>query len=227
MRTIPKYLATCGQNVTLFCTVTADIDLLIRRFYWMKTRDICYWDKGTNQTDMECATSFNNTVQKVYSFPLTIFNVQPKHEGTYHCKLHAREGMKNNQTVLRVQMCYGSPSSEVTDTELSVRFTNIFPRPRVVWSRGQDDLTHDATTNTNITENSEGTFTVVSTIKRDTSQPLNYNFSLWMSVEQENQTPVEMQVQHINFSGGHMVAMHWFSVLIVMVCGSLVQYCCL
>lgn len=194
----------------------------------MKTADICYWDKGTIQSDIGCSfntTVFNGTVQREYSFPLTIFNVQPKHEGIYHCKLYAREGMKNNKTILKVQKCYGSPSSEVTDTELTVRFSGVFPRPRVIWSRGQDNLTFEGITD--ITNNTEGTFTVVSSIQRDRSLPLNYSFSLLMDVENQNQTTEETQVQRIDFSGGHMVIVHWFSVVLVMVWGSLIQFCSL
>lgn len=225
MHTIPKYLTTCGENVTLRCTVISKINLRsIKFFYWMKTNEkpICYWNNSTNQTDTDCKISFISKSQTVDSFQLTIFNVQPKHQGTYHCKLHAKEGMKDNEIDVRVQMCYGSPSRKLTDTELTVTFPDVFPRPRVLWSRGQDNLTLQ--NKTNITENTEGKFTVVSSIKRDLSQPLNYTCSLLMDVEKENET-VEIQVQSISFSGGYMVHAHWFSVMLVMVWGSLVQYC--
>lgn len=212
MHTVPKYLATCGENVNLFCNVTTEDELSIKRFYWMQAKDICDWDTSTNQSDVNC-TSVINTDPRVYTFLLTIFNVQPKHKGTYHCKLHSKDGMKNDKTILRVHKCYGSPNKQVTDTELSVRFPDVFPRPRVVWSRGNDNLTLEATTT--ITENAEGTFTVLSSIKRDAALPLNYTFALFMDVEQENQNPAEMLVQNINFSGGHTIALHWFTVVFI------------
>lgn len=216
MYTIPKYLATCGENLTLKCDVVAEEDLDIKRFYWMEKKDICDWEEKINETDFECESVTNKTTPRIYNFSLTIYNVQPKHKGTYHCKLRAKEGVRNDKTILRVQKCVGNSTASKANGEATCTFKDVFPRPSVVWNRGLENLTHLA--KTEVTENAEGLFTAVSTIKLEgPSTPDRYNCSLEMPVENMNNVTVVQAVQSLSFSGGYMVIAHWFGIMLAMV----------
>lgn len=214
-----KYLATCGENLTLECKVESNDDLDIKRFYWMEKKDICDWGEKVNDTEFECESISNKSTLWVYNFSLTILNVQPKHKGTYHCKLRAKEGVKNDKTILRVQKCVGNSESGVTSEEAKCTFEDVFPEPRVEWTLGTENLTHLA--KTTMTENTKGLLTVVSTIKLQTSNTNNYNCSLVMPIENENNETVVQAVRSLNFSGGYMVIPHWFGVVLAMVLGML------
>ena len=89
----------------------------------------------------------------------------------------------------------------------------------MVWRR--DNLTVPQA-RTNITEDAEGKFTVTSSVARDLSRP--YDVSLVMDVEEEDRT-VEAQVQSVIFSGGQVLPLGRFSVLLAVLWGILVQHC--
>lgn len=215
MKTIPKYLATCGERVTLMCNIEAQDKLNIQKLEWMH---ICKWQEEANRTDLEC----NSTSEKVmYNFSLTILNVQPKHNGTYHCKLHSNEGMKNGKTILRVQKCVGDSSSGKTSDEATCTFKDVFPEPsRVEWSRDLENLTHLA--KTSLTNNTEGFFTAVSTVKLQQGSSNNYSCSLVMPVENEMSQIMVEAVKSLPISVGYMIAAHWLGVMLAIVLSLLV-----
>lgn len=214
---VPKYLASCGENLTLECKVKANEELEIKRFYWMEKKDICEWMKDTNETGMECESEVSQGSVKIYNFSLTIFDIQPKHKGTYHCKLQYKGGAENGKTVLRVQKCVGSATTDGA----SCTFNNVFPKPTVEWIRGTENLTHLATTD--VTENAEGYFTVVSTIKvvKDPSNTAALNCSLLMPIENEMNETIVQAVRSLSVNGSYMLIAHWFGVLLAIALGIL------
>uniref|UniRef100_A0AAV2KL25 Ig-like domain-containing protein n=1 Tax=Knipowitschia caucasica TaxID=637954 RepID=A0AAV2KL25_KNICA len=162
MYTVDKVLATCGDNVTLPCNITTEVALDIKEFKWMEKNDICHWGVEKNLTSMQCA---NVTSQNSYDFPLTIFNIQPEHKGTYHCKLRSKEGTKNGQTIVRVQKCVGDALVNVSSAEGTCLFEGVYPKPTVVlWKQGHDESVQHWS-KTDVKENADGFFTAVSTIK--------------------------------------------------------------
>lgn len=217
MYTIPKYLATCGENLTLKCDIVAEDELDIKKFHWM---DICNWQEETNQTDLECNSTSYKASQMIYNFSLTILNVQPKHKRTYHCKIHSNEGVKNDKTILRVQKCVGDSSSGKTSDEATCTFKDVFPEPSVEWRRDLENLTHLA--KTTLTSNAEGLFTVVSTIELQQGSSKNYSCSLVMPVENEMSQTVFEAVKSLPISGGYMIAAHWLGVMLAIVLSLLV-----
>lgn len=224
MDLVPKYLATCGENLTLTCKVESDELMDMKRFYWMEKKDICDWEESINATDMECNSTFaqRSASSFFYNFSLTIFNVQPKHKGTYHCKLRAKEGVKNKKTILRVQKCVGNASSVATTDVATCTFNGVFPRGSVEWSRGTENLTHLATTQ--MTENDEEYFTVVSTITvaKDPSNTASLNCSLVMAIENEMNETVVQAVRTLQVSGSYMLMAHWFGVILAIALGMLI-----
>ncbi|XP_072298624.1 uncharacterized protein [Eucyclogobius newberryi] len=216
MYTIPKILATCGENVTLKCDITTDSALDIKEFNWKEKKDICDWGVEKNRTDMACA---NMTSKNSYNYTLSIFNIQPKHKGTYHCKLRSKEGVKNGQTIVRVQKCVGQTSVSVSSTEGTCVFENIFPKPvKVMWKQGYESILD---LSTNVTENTDGLFTAVSTVRlrKDPLHKDPYNCSLLVPTENEmNQTTVEV-VRFLTFAGGENLIAHWFGVMLALVLG--------
>lgn len=218
MNTIPKHVTTCGQNVTLMCHIVAENELNILKLHWM---DICKWQEETNRTDFKCnSTSHKDELMMIYDFSLTILNVQPKHMGTYHCKLHAREGMKNNKTILRVRNCVGDSSSAKTSDEATCTFKDVFPEPSVKWSRDLEIVTDLA--QTSLTNNTDGLFTAVSTIKLQQGSSNNYSCSLVMPFENEMSQTVVKVVKSLPISVGYMISAHWIRVMLAIVLSLLV-----
>ncbi|KAJ0000826.1 hypothetical protein NQD34_005846 [Periophthalmus magnuspinnatus] len=221
MHTIPKILTQCGRNLTLNCDVTAKSDLNIKKFYWMEKKDICeYTEENQTSSDFECkGLSYTNPAGRIYNYSLTIINIQPKHKGTYHCKLRSNEGVLNDKTIVRVQNCVGNSSNDVSTTERSCTFKDVYPEPIIHWNLGHENLTHLAVTK--VTENADGLFTAVSTLtlKKDPTNPNQYNCSLFFSLENEkNETHVQW-ARSQSFSDGHKVIGQWFGVMLVLVLG--------
>lgn len=216
MDMVHKYLASCGENLTLECKVEASGPLDIKRFYWMEKKDICDWNEPTNETDLECRSAIG--AMNVYNFSLTIFDVQPKHKGTYHCKLRSKEGVENGKTVLRVQKCVGDSDNGMTTSGATCTFKDVFPESTVAWTRGSENLTDQATTT--VTENAEGFFTLVSTIKVATSTS-DLKCSLMMPVENEANVTMVQAVKSLKVNGGYMLIAHWAGVMLAMVLGML------
>ncbi|CAL1588955.1 unnamed protein product [Knipowitschia caucasica] len=216
MYTIPKILATCGQNLTLECDIAAEKDIEIKTFFWMEKQEICFYETE-NQTgpDFECrGLSYTKNSERYYNYSLTIFNVQPKHKGTYHCKLRSKQGVLNGKTIVRVQKCVGNTSTDVTPTEGSCSFKDVFPEPVVFWNQGLENLTHLA--ETKVMQSAEGLFSVVSKIelKKDPSNPDHYNCSLWMPLENDkNETQVQF-VRAMSFSDAHKLCGHLCGVML-------------
>lgn len=185
----------------------------------MENKDICDWKKDANETDFKC--EFSSGSGSFYNFSLTIFDVQPKHKGTYHCKLHTTGGMKNNKTILRVQQCVGKAVSNTTTDGASCTFRDVFPEPTVEWSRGTENLTHLATTT--VTTNAEGYFTLVSTIKvvKDPSNTAALNCSLLMPLENEMNQTIVQSVRSLKVNGSYMLIAHWFGVILAVALGML------
>lgn len=204
VHTVAKYLATCGENLTLSCDVVADNALEIKRFYWMEKQDICDFGEDTDRTDFRCNGTSSKATPMIYKFSLSISDVQPRHEGTYHCKLRAKEGVKNNKTVLRVQKCVGDSTSGKTAEEATCTFKDVYPASSVQWSRGGENLTHLATTE--VKKNAEGKFTVISSVKLQTepSDSDDYDCSLVMPVENERNQTVAQTLKSLKNSGGRM-----------------------
>ncbi|KAJ0058397.1 hypothetical protein NL108_013883 [Boleophthalmus pectinirostris] len=222
MYTVPKVLAQCGWNLTLNCDITAKGALDIKRFLWMEKKEICeYTQKIQNGTDFECRRlSYTYPAGKIYNYSLTIFNIQPKHKGTYHCKLGSKEGTMNGKTILRVQNCAGNSSTSVSTTVGSCTFKDVYPEPIIFWNQGYDNLTHLAETTVTLNETT-GLYTAVSTLKlkKDPSIPYHYNCSLFLNLDNEkNETKVEW-VRSLSFSDGHKVIGQWFGVMLAMVFG--------
>ncbi|KAJ0058396.1 hypothetical protein NL108_013880 [Boleophthalmus pectinirostris] len=161
MHTIRGLMTTCGDNVVLRCNVTTDGALDITEFSWKDSKDICNWGQPTNRTDMQCMTA---TSTNSYNYSLTIYNIQPKHTGAYHCQLHSKQGSRNGKTFVQVHKCVGKSTVRVNSTDGTCIFEDVFPRSGVSWKQGNDDsISHLATTT--VTENEKGLFTVVSTMK--------------------------------------------------------------
>ncbi|KAK7939685.1 hypothetical protein WMY93_003011 [Mugilogobius chulae] len=221
MYTIPKILTPCGRPVTLTCNIVSKVDLNIKQLFWMEKKELCDYTKEIqNGTDFECKRlSYKNGDQRIYNYSLTFSNIQPKHKGTYHCKLRAAEGVLNDKTIVRVQKCVGNVSTDVTPDEGTCTFKDVFPEPIIRWNQDYDNLTH--LSKTTITESVEGLFTAVSTLKlkKDSSNRAWYNCSLFMSVENEkNETEVQwMRSLAFPPNGGHELTGHWFGVMLAMV----------
>lgn len=221
IRTIPKIRASCGQNLTLTCNVNSTQPLDIKEFFWMeKEKQICQWGGPSNQTNMVCR---NTSAGGVYNFTLTILNVMPLHKGTYHCKLRAKEGVKNDQTIVRVQKCLGESDSAASHTEATCTFKDVFPSAKVKWFQGTSPV--DASVfnvTTTEKEDSLGRFTITSRVKWNPSKREPYNCSLWMDIENPDNTTTAQMVRSFMVSGrGCMFNVHWLCVVMMMMLGLL------
>ncbi|KAJ0058384.1 hypothetical protein NL108_013882 [Boleophthalmus pectinirostris] len=223
VRTIPKILATCGENVTLTCDAITDGPTEITEFTWKDNKDICSWGTPSNLTDIQCmnttATNFTS-----YNYSLTIYNIQPKHKATYHCQVRQKSGpVRNGQTIVRVQKCVGNSTTGVTSTNGTCRFQDVFPKPdKVNWTQGGDDL--NSLSSTQVTQNSDGlSFTVVSTIKlrKNPAFTGQYTCSLLVPTENEMNQTISQIVRSLSFSGADSIIAHWLGVMLAMVLGML------
>ncbi|KAJ0000825.1 hypothetical protein NQD34_005845 [Periophthalmus magnuspinnatus] len=215
--TIPKILTTCGENVTLRCDVTTDSALEITELSWKLSKDICTWGQSSKVAGIEC---MNASSTNSYNYSLTIYNVQPKHKGTYHCQLRSKQGSANGQTIVRVQKCVSNSTANVTSTNGTCIFNDVYPKPeKISWKQGNDDSIGNSAT-TKITENADGKFTAISTIKLRKNPSLGlYNCSLLVPTENEMNVSMVQTLRSMTFAGGDGLIAHWVSLMLAMVLG--------
>ncbi|XP_072298207.1 uncharacterized protein [Eucyclogobius newberryi] len=223
-----KVVAVCGQTVELPCNVLAKdhADIDIKSLTWMMSKDYCDYTM-TNQSGpgFKCQKlSYSKPVGRIYNYTLSIFNIQPKDQGTYHCKLRSKEGVANGKTIVRVQQCLGNSSYHVTSTEATCTFEDVYPAPIIHWTQGYNNYTNQQKLNVTVTP--EGRFTAVSTIKLGTKknpESICYHCSLFLVLENaENDNETEFYyMRSESFAGGHKLMGHWFGVMLAMVLGVL------
>lgn len=99
LKTIPHVVATCGENLTLPCEVSASDQLNIISFSWLaKNESMCPHKHGRPDSRAACESATQD-----HKLTLTLYDVMPVHQGKYFCKVRANHGAKSSTTTVTVQ----------------------------------------------------------------------------------------------------------------------------
>ncbi|XP_040047006.2 uncharacterized protein LOC120827905 [Gasterosteus aculeatus] len=211
LKTIPHVVATCGENLTLPCEVSASDQLNIISFSWLaKNESMCPHEHGRPDSGAACESATQD-----HKLTLTLYDVMPVHQGKYFCKVRANHGAKSSTTMVTVQDCMGTPGSSMNESHAQCWFSGVYPIGSISWSQGGLPLTQPASTREEM--DPRGRYTVSSTIearKGESNEP--YKCSLWIPSAGKELSSQELPWVGKQRSSGSAVHLAWACAAVAM-----------
>ncbi|XP_009871203.1 PREDICTED: ICOS ligand-like, partial [Apaloderma vittatum] len=203
-------ISKLGDNVTLNCTYRErELRLNNLRVYWQIADDpeqcsVVHTLISGQDNESEQCIHFKNRTQLFWDrledgdFSLLLLNVSQSDERTYKCVVMEKTEYtkKINQTdvVLSLAASYSQPilsgpvrNSDSTGEEVtfSCRSDNGYPKPNVYWINRTDNSVLPPS-ELNITYHADGTYSVFSTLKVNTTSNMQIECSVENKILQEN-----------------------------------------
>ncbi|XP_038156652.1 uncharacterized protein LOC119793522 [Cyprinodon tularosa] len=175
----PEISANCGDTHTLICHVTQSMirDAIIKTFQWeFETTALCKINQNYSNSSIQCENTKTTSGQNL---TLTIFNIVPKNEGVYLCKIRTTQGAYSDQSHIKVKECHGNSTLSIDNNTATCSFDQFYPSGVVHWYQGDSNLTEGSKMETKQEDN--GFYKIQSELsmeKGNYSQP--YNCSLWI-----------------------------------------------
>ncbi|XP_029946506.1 selection and upkeep of intraepithelial T-cells protein 2-like [Salarias fasciatus] len=210
LRTAPRVAAHCGQNVTLTCDVNSSQQLNIKQFRWLRKGTVCEYERDQTGQELQCETT--KTEPSHHRLTLTLINLRPIDAGTYTCRLHSSQGVKNNTTVVEVQECRGNLTHFMNGSLAECSFRGVYPGGVVHWFQGEANLTDSCSTKQEVDQ--QGLYNVMSMIeveRGNSTQP--YNCSLWTPSLRRYHSWMQLPLVKDMGSSGSAAGLKWACLL--------------